>query len=264
MLLERTYCNSNLVIGISPVVDFVAGVIQLGLLAITVVVLNLIPWVTCLGQKHAITIVAPIYFLVLFYAIALALAISVFGILGLSYEFVEADFVKWVIFRSCSEGLAIFLLHNGIGVRAMRHAIFGGIAWALVSGGIPVIIYHSAKNENLLGFLIATIFFSALLMIFYIITLTAPMSWLHRRPAMISYSFINIVLLAIFIGAMSFLLVNDEASSCEVEIIVAFYYNLQPFVIIYALRQDSLFWQGIELLLPIICIIDYLYVWYSY
>lgn len=241
MLLDRTHCNSNIVIGIAPIIDFVAGACELFLLATMLISLNFIPW-----QKSGVTLIAPIYFVVMVYAMALALVIGISGVLGLSFEFVEADFVKWVLFRSVSEGLAIFYLHNGIGLRALKHSIGGGIFWSLVSGGMPVVIYYMSDDRDLLGFLITTILFLCTLLVFYFVAWIAPRKLLHRRPALINYALMNMVTLVFFIFALSSLIVNNASSSCGVEIMITLFYDLQPFIILYSIRQDSLFWQGSE------------------
>ena len=82
--------------------------------------------------------------------------------------------------------------------------------------------------------------------IFYFLMWILPQRFVHRRPAMVTYAFWNVITLSLFI-AVCLLLANVSYSlaSCSVEIILSICWMLQPFIILYAVRQDSLFWQGL-------------------
>jgi hypothetical protein len=118
-------------------------VLELSLLLAISIALNFASLIQAMVKIVVVAFIAPISSLLLFYAITLAKFICNFGSIGLTYEYLEAGLVKWVLFRSCSEGLAVFLLHNGIRRRALKHAIFGGISWRFFSGGLPLYFIFS-------------------------------------------------------------------------------------------------------------------------
>ena len=74
--------------------------------------------------KDNATMILPIYYPVFFYTIGIGIYVGFTEIFGLNLSTVPVIAVKWIVLRFCCDGLAIFFLHNGVGSKAIRHALF--------------------------------------------------------------------------------------------------------------------------------------------
>jgi len=198
------------------------------------------------GVKAGVTIILPIYYPVCFYTILFGLLSGILSLIGFSpFTSPLITCLKWIIFRFCCEGLTIFFLHNGIGRRACANALIGGATWALLSGIVPYVIYISTSETY--GFKIFAGIFTfnlVLLFSFYVVVRLIPQRLLHHRPALIQFATSNAIISLIFIIDASLILLNFHRRSCPVIALSDICYFVQPFVVLFALRQDTMFWQG--------------------
>ena len=248
---KRSDCLNNSSIGGSfPIISFVIGIIEVLCMILIVVLYRFEHFFssfcvnTFIGVKTGVNIILPIYFLLVVYAILLGVYLGITNIFGVNISSVGADTVKWIIMRIGIEGLSFFFLHNGISHRAYRNAFLGGLIWSVFSGILPIIIY-SQNNQNFNHYVITTIVFLIIIVIFYLITWLIPQRILHRRPALIRFAFFNVILITISLIYYMLLLFDFNPKSCGVIAFTEFVDFFQPFIILYALRQDSLFWQGL-------------------
>lgn len=243
MTISRsTHCFDDYRIGLSPVVTFLFGLIEL----LSMVVLILVAKMRCCivnKQKGGVTAVLPIYYFAMFYTIALGIILGVSSLIGINPLFIFAQNIFWILSRSCSEGLSVFLLHNGIGYKAMRTSILLGVSWGIFSGITPMIVFLLSSNRRY--FVLTILFLLFLLFIFYLSTLVLPQEVLHRRPALRRFAIQSLFVLSLMILANGLYLRNFSSSSCSVEILYELCNFLQLLIILMALRQDSLFWQGL-------------------
>lgn len=160
-------------------------------------------------------------------------------------------------FHSVWEGIAIFLMRYGAGVRAFKISIGYGVAWGCVSFIIAFfgLAYRTNLNEfqsqrgSLIWYTIYVSYFS-ILAIFYLGLVILPNSTIYRRPALINYSAFNFVISILWIILASiyeFDKSNISESSCVSTIIgLIFKSILQPLVVWRTLQKDSQYWQGLS------------------
>ena len=195
------------------------------------------------GMK-SIDVILPMYQFPVWYVITVGIIIGITNIIGIQQEQIYTSIVKWGLYRVAVDGLAVFLMHNGIGMRALRHAVIGGLFWSTVTSGTILFAYFESGYK---AYSYTTITWLALTAIFYLCMWLIPQRFVHRRPAMVTYAFWNVVILLLFIAVCVFLAQEDDydIATCSVEIILSICWMMQPFIILYTVRQDSLFWQGL-------------------
>lgn len=237
--------------GYRSLIDFLFGFIQICLMILIMLALRFkstaASWYNGdSGVKEGVTIILPIYYPVCFYTLFFGFISGVLALFGYGpFRSPLITCVKWTIVRFCCEGLAIFFLHNGIGRRASINALFYGGIWAVLSGTIPYIVYVSMPNAK--GFLIFCLLFTCnlfTLLVFYSFVHLIPQHVLHHRPALVRFASSNVIIALLFLSDIILLLVGFHRDSCTVVAISDFCYFLQPFIVLYALRQDTMFWQG--------------------
>lgn len=199
------------------------------------------------GVKEGVTLILPIYYPVCFYSIAIGMFTGAFCIFSFSpFRSPPVTCVKWMVVRFCCEGLSIFFLHNGIGQKALKNSIAGGAIWAIVTGTIPLLLYYlSPSTVNFYLYVGAIGVELGILIVFYLICWLAPSTFIHRRPALVRFSSSNTIITVMFLVDVILLFNHYSTESCLVVFFTDLTYFVQPFVILYALRQDTLFWQGL-------------------
>jgi hypothetical protein len=176
------------------------------------------------------------------YSILIGFLIGIEYIFDVYRNSIYTKQLRFFLFHCCSEGVAILLLHQSLGYRAIRTSIFFGIIWGALGAVIPGIIFCLYGFENYMKILFCVY---GILFSFYSLCLFLPSKYLHRRPALVDYSKFYFVsnALMIFMIAMS----NQycDQTICYVQVFNALIGFLNPFIIVYSLLQDSLFWQGL-------------------
>lgn len=245
---KNLQCGQN-VAGYFPVVSFVGGIIELVLMLLVFLAFkykfDVSSWYEGeTGVKEGVTLVLPIYSIVIFYAIGIGCLVAIMNISGVNASSVAASMIKWIVIRFCIDGLAAFFLHNGVGQRAIRNSLSFSSIWAICSGLVPLLAYYLTRYNNFYIFVITNITFVAILLAFYLCAWLLPVSFLHRRPALIRFASINTLVLLIELVEDALLLMDYDSESCPVILLLIVSDFIQPFIILYAIRQDTLFWQG--------------------
>jgi hypothetical protein len=243
--LENTNsCASGFDILSSPVIFFFSGLlvvlVQLFLLAL----LKRSRHLASKGDKQASYIlVLPIYSLAVLYLAIIGILCGLDDMFGFNNRQVEVVVIKWGLYRVVSESLAIFLTHNGIGIKPFRRSLLVGVSWAFVSSIIPLILYYRVGWH---GYLVSMITMIILLDIFYLVMWIVPTNILPRRPALRSYSKVYTIGLLVTALAHIFLYLKGTISvPCLTEIIFVLSDLIEPLILFYAMHRDSQFWQGL-------------------
>jgi hypothetical protein len=251
-IYEQDRCGDSDVRWIESTISFSFGVFNITIMLLIMLALRFKGTASSwyrgeTGVKEGVTLILPIYYPVCFYAIAIGIFTGTVCIFSVSpFRSPPITCVKWVIVRFCCEGLSIFLLHNGIGHKALRNAIVGGATWAVISGMTPLFLYYlTPSSVNFYLYIGSIAIYLGILMVFYLVYWLLPNNILHRRPALISFSSSNAVITALFFVDIILVLNQFSTESCLVVFFTDLTYFLQPFIILYALRQDTLFWQGL-------------------
>jgi hypothetical protein len=233
-------CRRGEMVGHASMSSFVFGVFEIiGMISIVIYVryadIN-----ARRGQMNSL--VLPIYYMIVVYEIAIGLLVGFDSVVGLYYDNIYARGVKWFLFQSVSEGLAVLFLHNGVGIRAFRNASVCGLVWGIVSAWLPIIVYHTVSYEAYCGVVIT---FLSLLLAFYLCCWLLPQRYLHRRPALVHLSRFYIIIISIFLVGYLISLSTQGGANCVVELTFAIADFFLPFIVLRALREDSRFWQGL-------------------
>jgi hypothetical protein len=236
-------CASGFDILSSPVIYFFSGLlvvlVQLFLLAL----LKRSRHLASKGDKQASYIlVLPIYSIAVLYLAIVGILCGLDDMFGFNNRQVGVVILKWGVYRIVSESLAIFLTHNGIGIKPFRRSLLIGISWAFISSIIPLILYYRVGWH---GYLLSMISMIILLDLFYLVMWLVPTNLLPRRPALRSYSKVYTIGLMLLALAHVFLYLEGTISvPCLTEIILVFSDLFEPLILFYAMHRDSQFWQG--------------------
>jgi hypothetical protein len=135
-------CKRGEMVGHASLSSFIFGIFEiLGMCSI----LLYLRYSQVLARRGQIdSLVLPIYYIIVLYEIIVGLLVGLDSAVGLYYENVYVRALKWLLFQSASEGIAVLFLHNGVGIRALRNSSICGISWGLVSSLLPVIVYRAA------------------------------------------------------------------------------------------------------------------------
>lgn len=89
--------------------------------------------------------------------------------------------ICWSLSRLITEGLAIFLLHHGVGIATIQHSFLYAVMWALVSfiAWYFIPILRETKDTNTVGNVLAMLYLTPPLC-FYLLLALAPMKYLPR------------------------------------------------------------------------------------
>ena len=210
-------CASVRVLGESPLPYLVTGIASL--LALAVVVRTI--WrnnnnVSRPGSK-AVDIILPLYAIPVAYVVVVASAVGFANILGVSPATVPAATIKWFLYRVPSDGLACFLMHNGIGLRALRNAVAFGLVVASVGAFVPLAVFFLAAS--LQAYAATSVALLALLLLAYAYLALAPAQSLHRRPALVPLAAVNAVVCALLLASHVLLLLGQGLDGCGVEVL---------------------------------------------
>ena len=242
-------CSREIRVLGTPLVYFVSGFLVLSIQLLLIGLLKRSRYLASLGDKQAsYVLMIPIYYVVVIYLVILGIAVGMDDMFGFQDTQVIAVAIKWGLYRFCSESLAIFLMHNAVGAKAVIRSVVIGGTWAMVSTLVPLLLFLLGGWQ---AYLIGATALILLLDIFYLVMWWAPEGALHRRPALKHFSMFFSIGLGVFAGAHLMLLFRDDLRlPCLIEVIIVFGDLLQPLVIYYVMHRDSQFWQGTPPLPP--------------
>jgi hypothetical protein len=237
-------CAGGFSILSTPIIYFISGffvfIVQIFLLGM----LKRSRYLASRGDKQASnSLVLPIYYRGVVYLVVLGMFVGLDDMFVFYSQQVHVICIKWGLYRIISESLAIFLTHNGIGIKPLYNSLLIGVSWAVISTLVPLLVFEYYGWQT---YLIVSSFLVLTLSSFYGVMWLAPQSSIHRRPALITYSRFFCLGLLVFALAHYLLLFQHQLRlSCLVEVILAFADLCQPLLIFYAMHEDSRFWQGL-------------------
>jgi hypothetical protein len=143
--------------------------------------------------------------------------------------------------------MSLFLLHAGIGLKTVRRSIVVGVSWAFLHTLIIVLVFELSGFDHMV---IAAVCILIELAVFYLLMVAIPWKYLHRRPAMYGYAFLNLLLVLYQLASLLAYIADNgsDNTSCATTICFSLSEFLQISIILFAFGEDSRFWQGNELL----------------
>jgi hypothetical protein len=188
-------------------------------------------------------LVLPLYTVPMSYVLVVGSTVGFANLLGVFSTSQPVATAKWFLYRIVTDGLAVFLMHNGIGVRALRNALGAGLFVAFMSAYVPLSIYYAVSED---AYFVSVLVFLSLLVLVYLFLFLAPPWVIHRRPALLRLAACNAALCGLFLVSHALVVAGAVGSEgCAVVVPAAVCWFIQPLVLLQALREDSLFWQGL-------------------
>ena len=225
----------------APTALLILGISQVSVILALGIYIKRSRYLASIGNKNASDVlVLPIYNLVFIYALIASLLVAADNILAFDSESVYIISVKWILYRSCAEGVAFFLMHNGVGHKSLMNSIIYAVTWSIFTTIIPLTAYFFAGES---AYFLAVLIFFVILFFFYCILWLSPARRLHRRPAAIRLARYYVFTCAALI-VVTFLILVEDSTLCLVRVVLALSDLFQPIIILRALSDDSKFWQG--------------------
>lgn len=185
----------------------------------------------------------PIYNIVIAYCILIGLLVGIESLINIDQNLIYVKSSLFFAFHSCSEGVAVLLLYRSLGYRAIRNSFLFGVTWGFIASVVPTLTY--VLTSSFYAYAVSVLFVYIVTTLFYLSLYVLPISVLFRRPALIIYArwftAMNSILVILFVLDT----VRCDNTSCYAEMITAVVEFLNPFIVLYALKQDSLYWQGL-------------------
>lgn len=114
-------CVNHATIGETPLPYFIVGILELCLLLLLYFMIRRTESLAARGVKLAADLlVLPVYQIFLIYVLLVGAVVCVINIFNIYPTNIYIICVKWFLYRTCAEGLAINLMHNGVGPKSMR------------------------------------------------------------------------------------------------------------------------------------------------
>jgi hypothetical protein len=191
------------------------------------------------NAKASELLVLPIYNLVFLYALACGFIVGLDNVTGYWVNSLYIFSVKWILIRTCAEGIAFFFMHSGVGYKALRRSLLSSLSWSVISTMIPIALYVLYGST---AFFVCALIFLSITLFFYLGLWLLPHNILIRRPAAVHYARFYSATMTSLIIAFSLIITGE--GPCFVRVILVVVDLLQPFIILRALNEDSQFWQG--------------------
>ncbi|CAM9326100.1 unnamed protein product, partial [Ectocarpus fasciculatus] len=148
----------------------------------------------------------------------------------------------WFINRFITEGIAIFLMHNGVGKQAVHFSLTVSFIWALLSSAVPYAIFVEFGFRS---FYASQMVILSIMGLFYSANWLAPAEKLHRRPALILLARYYSLVYLFMISATFILYYRGDTSGCAVNALLGLGELFMPLLVFRTIYHDSLFWQGL-------------------
>ncbi|RYH29377.1 hypothetical protein EON65_08645, partial [archaeon] len=204
-------------------------------------------------------LILPYYFSLIYLYICLSLLAGildlVIGTLAVNYR---QSIYNWVIpfeqaiFHWFYEGVAIFLMRYGAGLKAIKRSLQISGVWAICTFVFYFIIYcalrrtyHIHYNKDVGYALVLS--YNTFLLLCYTTVRVVPKRYLYRRSALNYYSSWNMLFYSVCIIIASIAYYCDSNVICPASL-SSFIYTafVQPFVLFKTLQIDSQYWQGLK------------------
>lgn len=237
-------CSSEVSVFGTPLIYFISGFLVLVIQVCLLALLKRSRHLASRGDKQAsYVLMIPIYYIAVLYLVLLGIAVGIDDMFGFQDTQVIVVALKWGLYRMSSESLAVFLMHNAVGTKAVIRSMVIGSAWATFSTVVPLLLFvFGGWHPYLIGATVLIMILDA----YYLAMWLAPQDTIHRRPALKLFAKFFSFGLTIFGAAHLLLYFRDDLRlPCLIEVIIVFADLLQPLVIYYVMHQDSQFWQGI-------------------
>jgi len=230
-----------------PLISSVLGAAELLILIALFVYVKRQRYLASLGSRKAsLVLVLPIYHYVLNYTIFAGILVAVDNILSIFYGYLLLFWIKYFLYRLCAEALSIFLMHNGVGERALKRSILFSLILTLSFLGLQIVFFSLFGYD---GYFFTLISQFALITLAYSILWWAPVAYIHRRPAAIRYARYYTLTCSVVFTALCLIIVNNYWQ-CAAQLILSIIDFIQPFIIIRALSEDSKFWSAFNIIYP--------------
>lgn len=194
-----------------------------------------------LGLNNEV-IVLPVYNNAIFWTTVCAIGLGIIRLASYPQNSELFYCIKWFVNRFLTDGLAIFLMHNGVGMTAVEFSAVTAFVWASLSAMIPYLIYLHYGMDS---FYCAQIIVLSIMGVFYLMNWLAPAANLHRRPALILMSRYYSFVFSLMLSATLILLFQGDHSGCAVNVLLGLGELMMPLLIFRTIYHDSLFWQGL-------------------
>jgi hypothetical protein len=234
-------CADGVAVFNTSIVYFLSGLLVIFIQLFIIAMLKRGRYLASRGDRVASSyLVLPIYYVIVRYLVFIGIVTAVLDMSSIG-DGPFAITLKWGLYRICSESVAIFFMHNGIGVHTLMKSMAIGVTWGSFSTVVPFAVFNIYGWRS---FLSISTCFNVLLLVFYLTLWLAPRDRIHRRPALIPFARYYALGLVLFLRMHTLLLVDAERFPCLTESITLFADVFQPLVIYYTLLSDSRFWQG--------------------
>eukprot|EP00733_Pompholyxophrys_punicea_P001457 Pompholyxophrys_punicea_v1_NODE_734_length_1379_cov_4.425982.p1 type:complete len:303 gc:universal NODE_734_length_1379_cov_4.425982:405-1313(+) len=148
--------------------------------------------------------------------------------------------------RYVYDGLTLFLIQEGAGFIAISRAAIFAIFFAICSMVVNFFLFYRDSPAEDSVLVVLDLVYQTAYLIFFLILLFAPVSFLYRRPALKNYNIYWFVFQSLSLISSILVWNEDDIGYC------VYYINLwvisgvcKPFLFYYTLLRDSQYWQGI-------------------
>ena len=237
-------CTDEIYIGYAPLSYFIFGCIETIISSLLLIILFNRQEFRIIFELTRFTLLLPVYLNMVTFISFIGLLSGINHTIGLYPVNLLINGIRWFLIRSCTESSSIFLTKSGIGFHTIKNSILIGFLWDFLN---ILIILLCNQFFGFLVFNYAMIVVGSYLIVYYMTMVIAPYSTIHRRPAAKPSAVLNICVLLIQIGAVSYEIIvsNHNRLTCftELTFIVTEFLQLGIMILIFIL--DSLFWQGL-------------------
>jgi hypothetical protein len=241
---KSSECSNEHHIGYSPISYFTIGILEISFNLLVVIVIFRKQWLSWFSQTAYVSFILPIYLTAVVVVLLFGFLIGIDGVIGIYPSSFIFYVVKWFVLRAITDSLTVFFAHPGIGLLSLRRSLMFGCGASAVCAIIILFSFYAIPFKD---FIIVPIIILALFVAFHAAMVLLPSKYMHRRPAVKTFSFLNALLLSAQISVvilLEFFGKRNVDAECAVEMVFAISEFLQLIVIINAFADDSMFWQG--------------------
>jgi hypothetical protein len=260
---DNAQCAGQMLVGYAPISYFILGCLEVLICASLGIMIFKRNFIPSLNEATRINFLLPVYLTVVLFLVSLGILMGVDRIVGY-YGYSTDVFItvcRWFILRACTEALSIFFRYAGIGLDAVKYSILIGIVWSLFNS-IVLLSAFAVFGFQVFVFLCLVVALS--LALYYGAMWLAPYKVIHRRPAAASFAMLNMLMIIVQIAVIISYLGGDQQSNsnCAVEFTFSLLEFVQLGIMLTAFLVDSMFWQGMVSLFPLLNASTF--VWFMY
>jgi hypothetical protein len=204
-------------------------------------------------------LVLPYYFTLIYLYIGLSLLAGLVDLLIssalLDYRESIYNFVipfEQAVFHWFYEGIAVFLMRYGAGVKAIQSALSYSFLWSLITFIVFFCIFSTLKGTNSFQLNPAAgytlfVMYAGVLFLFYTAARILPKRILYRRSALKFYALFNMCYYGASMVFSSVAYYKYRNAVCPASVLSFFYIAfIQPYILFKTLQIDSQYWQGLK------------------